>query len=252
MSTDLRFATTSLTHPGVVRTANEDSFLSLEDKGLWTVADGMGGYAFGQWASTAVVSALQAAILTQDFDADVAAVAGAIQQANALIFSTSQAQGRPMGSTAAALYLNGDRFACLWAGDSRIYLLRAGVLHRMTRDHTQVQEMIERGMLTAEQAAHHPMSHVLSRAVGVQETLDLDAVCDLARPGDIFLICSDGLSGVVSEPEICERLASLPRETACRRLLELCLSRGAPDNLTIVAVACEEKTTLTLFPASTF
>lgn len=250
MSASLRFATTSITHPGVVRTANEDSFASLEDRGLWAVADGMGGYAFGQWASTTVVSAIQAAALTGAFDADLAALSGAIHQANASIYSASQQQGRPMGSTAAALYLNDDQFACVWAGDSRIYLLRAGVLHRMTRDHTQVQEMIDRGMLTPEEGARHPMSHVLSRAVGVQPTLDLDAVRDQAKAGDIFLICSDGLSGVVSEPEICERLASLPREAACRRLVELCLSRGAPDNLTIVAVACEEKTTLTLSPAS--
>ena len=155
-----------------------------------------------------------------------------------------------MGSTVVALYLNGARFACIWAGDSRIYLLRDGVLHRMTRDHTQVEEMVERGLLTPEQAKGHPMSHVLSRAVGVQDVLDLDAVSDQAQARDIFLLCSDGLSGVVTEEEICEHLAHLPREAACNKLLELVLARGAPDNVTLIAVACEEKTALTLSPAS--
>jgi serine/threonine protein phosphatase PrpC len=250
MTVSLRYATTSLTHPGMVRSANEDSFVALEDRGVWMVADGMGGHANGQWASTTVVGAVGAAGFAHDFDHDVEALTGAIQQANATIYATSKQQGASMGSTAAALYLNDARFACIWAGDSRIYLLRDGVLHRMTRDHTQVEEMVERGMLTPEQAQGHPMSHVLSRAVGVQDVLDLDAVSDYARPRDIFLLCSDGLSGLVSESEIREQLANLPREAACNRLLEMVLARGAPDNVTMIAVACEEKTTLTLSPAS--
>ena len=248
--TALRAATTSLTHPGLVRAANEDSFISLDDKGVWMVADGMGGHANGQWASRTVVAAVGAAAFGADFDRDVEALTGALQQANAAIFAAAQQHGASMGSTAAALYLNGDRFACVWAGDSRVYLLRDRVLHRMTRDHTQVEEMVERGLLTREEAARHPMSHVLSRAVGVQSGLDLDAVSDQAQPRDIFLLCSDGLSGLVEEGEIAEYLASLPRETACNRLLELVLSRGAPDNVTLIAVACEEKTMLTLFPAT--
>ncbi len=247
--TSLRFVTTSVTHPGLIRSANEDSFLSREDAGVWVVADGMGGHANGQWASTAVVGAVGALSLTGDFDTDVSAVADAIQRSNTLIYSTSLEQGARMGSTTVALYMAGDRFACIWAGDSRIYLLRAGVLHQMTRDHTQVAEMLDRGMLTPEEAAHHPMSHVLSRAVGVQEVLDLDAVSDTAAPRDIFLLCSDGLSGVLSDEEIRERLSSLPCDVACNRMLELVLARGAPDNVTMIAVACEEKTTLTFAPA---
>jgi serine/threonine protein phosphatase PrpC len=250
MTLSLRFATTSLTHPGMVRSANEDSFIALEDSGVWMVADGMGGHANGQWASTTVVAAVGAARFTRDFDADVEALTGAIQAANTTIFEASKPQGARMGSTVAALYLNETRFACVWAGDSRIYLLREGVLHRMTRDHTQVEALVERGLLTPEQAVGHPMSHVLSRAVGVEAVLDLDAVSDEAQPRDIFLLCSDGLSGVVSEAEIRERLMGFPRENACNRLLELVLARGAPDNVTLIAVACEEKTALTLSPAS--
>lgn len=250
MTAPFRIKTASLTHSGLVRTANEDSMLVREEVNVWLVADGMGGHANGQWASNTVVEAVQAAVFSGDFDQDIASLTGAIQAANQRIFATAQAQGTRMGSTAAALYTCGDRFACVWAGDSRVYLLREGMLYRMTRDHTQVQEMVDRGLLTADEAAHHPMSHVLSRAVGVQERLQLEAVSDVAQPRDVFLLCSDGLSGVVSEAEIAERLSTFGGSTACNRLLELVLSRGAPDNVTMVAVTCEEKTALTFVGAA--
>ncbi|HEY4031375.1 MAG TPA: protein phosphatase 2C domain-containing protein [Caulobacteraceae bacterium] len=248
----LRFKTVSLTHTGLVRAANEDSFVAQEKDGVWAVADGMGGHVNGQWASSAVAAALRARPLAGDFDADVSILADAIQQANSLIFSTGVSQGARMGSTVVALHMRGDRFVCLWAGDSRIYLLRDGVLHRMSRDHTQVEDLVERGLLSREEAAHHPMSHVLSRAVGVEEVVDLDAVSDVAMPRDVFLLCSDGLTGLVTEDEIGGRLASLPADVACQHLLDLVLARGAPDNVTMVAVACEETTTLTLAPAAVF
>lgn len=250
MSAPFRIKTASLTHAGLVRSANEDSMLVREEANVWLVADGMGGHANGQWASACVVEAVQAARFTGGFDADIESLTGAIQAANERIFTTAQAQGARMGSTAAALYASSDRFACVWAGDSRVYLLRGGMLHRMTRDHTQVQEMVDRGLLTSEEATHHPMSHVLSRAVGVQPVLDLEAVSDTAQPRDVFLLCSDGLSGVVSEAEIAERLSTLGGAVACQRLLELVLSRGAPDNVTMVAVTCEEKTALTFVTAA--
>lgn len=240
-----RIKTASVTHPGLVRAANEDSLLVREGEGVWLVADGMGGHANGAWASGAVAHAVSQVLVGGGFDADVAALAQALQAANAHIFSTAAAKGARMGSTAVLLHIAGDRFACVWAGDSRIYLMRDGVLHRLTRDHTQVQEMVDRGLLTAQEAERHPMGHVLSRAVGVQEVLELEAVSDLVRPRDIFLLCSDGLSGFVSEAEMAERLGGFPGETACRRLLEMVLSRGAPDNVTLVAVGCEETTVLT-------
>ena len=238
-----------LTHVGVVRSANEDSMILREDAGVWVVADGMGGHENGQWASTTIVEAVGAARLTGDFDADVEAIGGAILAANETIYRASVERGRAMGSTVTALYLNGDRFVAFWAGDSRIYLMRAGMLHQLSRDHTQVMDMVERGLMTAEEAEHHPMGHVLSRAVGTQEALELDAISDTAAVKDVFLLCSDGLTGVVSDEEIAERLAGFPPEVACRRLLELVLARGAPDNVTMVAIACEELTALAFAPA---
>lgn len=249
MSPAFRFNTVGVTHEGCVRKANEDSLALRDDAGLWVVADGMGGHTNGQWASSTIIEALKAAALSGDFDADAAAVAGAMHAANQHIVAASNQSGTRMGSTAVVLYLNGRRFACFWAGDSRIYLLRGGQLHRLTRDHTQVQEMVDRGLLTPEEASRHPMSHVLSRAVGVQESLELDALADEAATRDIFLLCSDGLTGVVSEPEIAERLSTFEPKAACQRLLDLVLSRGAPDNVTMVAVACEEMTALALQPA---
>lgn len=246
--TNFRLRTASVTHPGLIRSANEDAMLVREGDGVWLVADGMGGHANGQWASATVSQAVNATQASGAFDDDVAALAQAIQSANAHIYAAAQAAGLPMGSTAVLLHVKGDRFACVWAGDSRIYLVRDGMLHQLTRDHTQVQEMVDRGLLTPAEAARHPMSHVLSRAVGVQNELELEATSDVVRPRDIFLLCSDGLSGFVSDGEILERVGQFSGETACRRLLELVLSRGAPDNVTMIAVACEETTILTLAP----
>jgi serine/threonine protein phosphatase PrpC len=249
MPASLRLRTVCLTDPGKVRAANEDSHFADEDAGVWVVADGMGGHANGQLASSMVVAAARNAGLTGEFDEDVDRLAEALQQANGEIVRTAEANGQRMGSTAVALYIADRRFACLWAGDSRIYLLRDGALHQLTRDHSQVQEMVDRGLLTPAEAKHHPMSNVLSRAVGVEETLDLEAISDEAAPRDVFLLCSDGLWGLVSDEEMVAVLSSLPVKTACNRLLEMVLDRGAPDNVTIVAVACEEKTALVLPPA---
>ena len=249
MTPSFRPKSVGVTHVGLVRSANEDSMVLREDANVWVVADGMGGHENGQWASSTIVEAVGAAQLTGDFDGDVEAIGGAILNANGTIYAASVARGRAMGSTVTALYLSGDRFVAFWAGDSRIYLLRQGVLHQLSRDHTQVMDMVERGLMTEEEAAHHPMGHVLSRAVGTQETLELDAISDTATLKDVFLLCSDGLTGVVSAEEIAERLMMFPPDVACNRLLELVLARGAPDNVTMVAVACEEQTALAFAPA---
>jgi serine/threonine protein phosphatase Stp1 len=237
-----------VTDPGRVRAANEDAFVAAPEFGLWAVADGMGGHVNGQWASRTVAQSLGNIAFADDFDADSLRVADAIHAANATIFAEASAAGKQMGSTAAALYMHDRRFAVLWAGDSRVYLLRDGALHRLTRDHTQVQEMVDRGYLTEEDAKNHPMSHVISRAVGVQAQLEVDAVADEIKSGDVFLLCSDGLYGVVPDHEIAAQLSANSPQAACQRLVEVCLERGAPDNVTIIAIACDPITLLTLLP----
>ena len=244
MTMNFRYNTVCVTHAGLVRSVNEDAFLDRGEVGLWAVADGMGGHENGRWASTAVVAALGQAALEGDLDADTKRIADAIHAANATIQAAAETAGRRMGSTVVALRICGVHFQCYWAGDSRIYLLRGGQLVQLTRDHTQVEDMVERGLLTRAEAWRHPMSHVLSRAVGVEPELQLDAVVDVVEPRDLFLLCSDGLTGFVSEAELSERLDHLDPRTACKHLLELVLSRGASDNLTMVAVLCEEATML--------
>lgn len=241
-----RLNTFGLTHEGLVRPANEDSMILRDDAGVWVVADGMGGHENGRWASQSIVSQVERAALNGDFDRNLGAIAGAIHAANQDILATSRQSGQRMGSTVVALYLDQGRMACLWAGDSRIYLLRGCSLIRLTRDHTQVEDMVEAGLLRPDEAKGHPMAHVISRAVGVDPNLQLDAIQDEIEARDVFLLCSDGLTGVVSDDEIAEQLTRYSPSQACQRLLELCLSRGAPDNVTMVAVGCDEITALSL------
>lgn len=244
---ELRLTHDAHSDVGAVRQVNEDSFAALPQLGLWAVADGMGGLENGQWASGAVVEALGRLPVESDFEIAAANVADAIHQANATINAAVRESGQSMGSTAAALMILGRRFAVFWAGDSRVYLLRGGQLYRMTEDHTQVQDMVSRGLLSPDEAVHHPMRHVISRAVGVESSLELDAVADEVQVDDIFLICSDGLYAVVADEEIAQALSVTPT-TAARDLVKLSLSRGAPDNVTVVTVSCEETTLLIFKP----
>ncbi len=240
----LRLIAAGASHRGSVRAENEDAMMLHPEGSLWVVADGMGGHTDGHWASHEIIASLSRLSFSGAYEEDIAQIADAIHLANSSIASRAAKQHAVIGSTVVALYVAGTRFAVFWAGDSRVYLLREGTLHRLTHDHTQVQELVDAGALTPEQAERHPAAHVLSRAVGAERTLELEALSDEIRSGDIFLLCSDGLTGIVTEAEIVERLASLPSQTAVARLLELALSQGAPDNVTLVAVACEETTAL--------
>lgn len=245
----LRLDDAIATHHGRVRAANEDSAVALLRSGVWMVADGMGGYVNGKQASQTLIDALVAAPMPEDdFSAACSVTAAAIHSANAAIFAEAQRDGIQMGSTVVALVMRGRQFAVLWAGDSRAYLYRDAQLLQLTVDHTQVQAMIDRGLLSPKDAANHPMGHVLARAVGVQADLELDAISDEARPGDIFLLCSDGLHGVLNAEQIAAALAQSGRGAA-DSLVEQVLECGAPDNVTILLVSAQEPTAL-LFASS--
>ncbi|HWA60203.1 MAG TPA: protein phosphatase 2C domain-containing protein, partial [Caulobacteraceae bacterium] len=231
---------------GCVRTANEDSHVVREDVGIWVVADGMGGHTNGKWASYTVTQAIEETALDNDFNANIDRLEAALMRANRTIYDAAEEAGARMGSTAALLYIDGWRYALLWAGDSRVYLLRDNVLSQVTHDHTQVQEMVDRAAMTKEEARNHPMSHVITRAVGVDEDFGPEVRTEELKPGDIFLLCSDGLTGMVKDEEIGEHLAGMGARAACKALLELALDRGAPDNVTVITVACEEMTALIL------
>jgi serine/threonine protein phosphatase Stp1 len=232
------------THEGRVRTNNEDAFCERARDGLWVVADGMGGHEHGEWASAAIADALERIIIPSDFTDACEAIADGIHAANRRIWRESEQRGQQMGSTVVALYVSGGRFAVFWVGDSRAYLQRGEHILQISRDHTQVQEMIDRGLLTEEDAIGHPMGHVLARAVGVRDEVEVDVIEDEVEPGDIFLLCSDGLSGQVNAEEIGAMLTAHEAGAATRKLIDLTLERGAPDNVTIITVAVHEPTLL--------
>jgi serine/threonine protein phosphatase PrpC len=236
------------THEGCVRTHNEDSHV-VRDEGLWAVADGMGGHEGGEWASGRIVRELGRIDLDLGYEDTCEEAAQAVTAANKQILAEGRKRGKSMGSTVVMLVIEGTRFAVLWAGDSRAYLMRAGKLERLSRDHTQVQEMVTRGLLTAEQAQGHPMGHVLSRAVGVQKAVEIERAEGEIQPGDIFLLCSDGLHGVVGEEAITARFAREAADQALDQLIDLTLEKGAPDNVTGIAIWISEPTLLSFSEA---
>lgn len=244
MTGGLRIDSAALSHEGRVRTNNEDAYCERPREGLWAVADGMGGHEHGEWASAAIADALTMVVIPQDFDEACEAIADGIHAANRRVWRQGEQRGQQMGSTIVALFIRDRRFAILWVGDSRAYLVRRGMIHQLSRDHTQVQEMIDRGLLSAADAENHPMSHVLARAVGVRDDVEVDVIQDEIEPGDIFLLCSDGLTGQVEDFEIGEMLNLNEADAATRKLVDLTLDRGAPDNVTIITVAVNEPTLL--------
>ncbi len=242
----LRVQSDARTHEGQVRELNEDSYCSREEHRFWAVADGMGGHENGEWASAVLVEKLGEAQFPDSFEGACQVIAERMYAANETIFAEAQQRGKQMGSTIVALFVQGRRFGVFWVGDSRCYLLRDGKLHQLSRDHSQVQEMVDRGLLRPEDAEGHPMGHVLARAVGVRPTLEVDAIEDEVEPGDIFLLCSDGLHGYVGEEEIRRLLSRGAPEETSRGLVALTLERGAPDNVTVITVMFTEPTMLTM------
>ena len=241
-----RIESRARTDVGRVRPHNEDSHLVRDGDGLWAVADGMGGHEGGEWASGRIVRALEEAELGESLESACAAAAEAIRAANGEILAEARERGRQMGSTAVVLIVRGARYAILWVGDSRAYLMRGGRLVALSRDHSQVQEMVARGLMTAEQAIGHPMGHILSRAVGVQAAVEVDSVEGELQGGDVFLLSSDGLHGVAGDADIERQLGRDAPDRALDRLVDLALERGAPDNVTGIAVWASEPTLLSL------
>lgn len=220
-------------HVGCVRTLNEDAFIECKERGLWAVADGMGGHHAGEVASAAVVDALERA------PANSNALQVAMRATNEALLERGRELGGPVGSTVAVLTVEHETYSCHWAGDSRIYLYRDHHLRQLTRDHSYVQELVDAGVVTPEEARSHPRRHVITRAVGAAPVLELEQMSGALKCGDRFLICSDGLSSVVSDREIADHMRRAPLEQGAEKLIGLALARGAPDNVTVVLVNAE-------------
>lgn len=234
----LRIEAGFVTHPGRVRTQNEDRYLVAADLGIFAVADGMGGHEDGALASATVIEAL-ASIGASVSGADLMArLEDRILRANTALWQLGQARAGIVGSTAAVLLIFGQDYACVWSGDSRIYRVRAGAIAQLTRDHTEGRDLFDRGLLTAEEMAAWPRRHVITKAVGVREGLEMELEQGHVLPGDVFVICSDGLTGHVPDADIQLAAGTSAPQWACDALLALTLERGAQDNVTVVIVRC--------------
>jgi len=238
-----RWTSAACTHTGKVRTHNEDACLALPERGIWVVADGMGGHAEGDVASGAVVKSLEALPDVPDIADLTTAATTALGSVNASLrerAATQAADGGVIGSTVVALLARDRHATCVWAGDSRIYLYRDGELRALTRDHSLVEELVLRGELRPEHALSHPEANALTRAVGGEDRLEVDEVCVEAHPGDLFLLCSDGLTKEVPQDAIAAVLrGTTDLQDACDALVQATLARAARDNVTVVLVRCE-------------
>lgn len=222
------------THKGYVRIFNEDAYLELSKERLWGVADGMGGHKRGDYASQAVIKALQSFRNKGSFINIVEDLQHRLVEANEACQKAFRA--RRVGSTVALLFEHDGYCFFLWAGDSRIYRLRGGELTSMTHDHSIAQEKLEKGELNQDEATDHPSAHILTRAVGVHRNLRLELHCCPVERGDRYLLCSDGLYGGVDKANIQLKLGINKREDALKSLIEAALDSGGRDNITAVII----------------
>lgn len=242
----MRFTCAARTDVGVVRSGNEDTYLMANDRGLFVVADGMGGHAAGE-----VASEMAATLVAEKFaprrgmsdDELMAQMIGAIRAANGAIFerTLSEQDKRGMGTTVTAMTLLPRRYLIGQVGDSRAYILRGGVFTQITKDHSYVQEQVDAGRLSPEEARVHPYANVITRCVGSSGDVVPDLYVGTLEVGDLVLLASDGLSGMVEDDDlqaILERGGSL--EEMVDRMIAEANRRGGLDNITVILVRIEE------------
>ncbi len=221
------FQSSARSHVGCVRALNEDAILDRPDIGLWAVADGMGGHNAGEIASAVVIEELSHGTNVTEH----------LQRANRrLLAHAAQTRSGAIGSTVVVLRIEPTRFSCFWAGDSRAYLLRDDRLMRLTHDHSAVQELVDAGRITPTEAVHHPQAHVITRAVGAEQTLSVDCRDGPISASDTFLLCSDGLSNLIRDSELADAAKMTDLDAAADALLTLALQRNAPDNVSVILV----------------
>jgi serine/threonine-protein phosphatase Stp1 len=228
------------TDAGKVRVRNEDAFLDAPQQGLWVVADGMGGHRHGDIASQLIVDSLAELPSEIDFDQRLQGIRHCLHWLNRrLVQELTVIAGRHdsiMGSTVVALLVEGKRAACIWAGDSRCYLWRGRRLYQLSRDHSLQQQLIDEQQTSLEDARTHPEAHALTRAIGAAEQLTLDVLELDARPGDAFLLCSDGLYHGLSHYALGAALSLPTPHVALKTLFDDALRGVARDNLTGVVI----------------
>jgi len=230
------------TNVGMIRPGNEDAFYTDAADGLFIVADGMGGHAAGEIASEMAVTILARELkpVHQIDDAVVGTVSRALKQANSEIFQRTIAEvdKQGMGTTASLLIMRDGKYLIGQVGDSRVYLLREGTLTQLTKDHSYVQEQVDAGFLTPEQARYHPYSNVITRCVGASADVEPDTYAGDVRSGDTFLVASDGLTGMVDDRRLQQLLQN--KVASAQRVVDSLIAeangRGGLDNITAIVV----------------
>jgi len=240
----MQIAVGASTDVGMIRQGNEDNFFAEADerRGVFVVADGMGGHAAGEVASEMAVQIIARHLLALTSAVDDGAntlVAKAMQDANRAIFDRMLAETdkQGMGTTASVMVLSDKGYLIGQIGDSRVYLLRDGGLTQITKDHSYVQEQVDAGLLTPEQARYHPYSNVITRCVGASDQVEADIYSGEARVGDVFLLASDGLTGMVDDRRL---QALLLARSGPGRIVDSLIAeangRGGLDNITAIVI----------------
>lgn len=238
-----RLAMSGMTHPGRVRGENEDSFVTQPEFGLAVLADGMGGHQAGEVASRMAVDLIAnqlAAVPVTATYPDANAIVEAIRKANAAIHEAAETHPayQGMGSTVVVALFHHDRLHIGHVGDSRVYLLRNGALTQLTKDHSVVQELVNRGLFTPEEARQSLAKNLVTRALGTEAVIEPEITDATVERGDVFLLCSDGLTDVVSDAQIAEIVSATggDMDTAARRLVDKANEHGGPDNISVVLI----------------
>ncbi|MFZ5755275.1 MAG: PP2C family protein-serine/threonine phosphatase [Pseudomonadota bacterium] len=236
----IRWSCAGRSDRGAKRKINEDAILLRPEAGVWLAADGMGGHEAGDVASRMVADSVARVRVEGKLSQVVDRVEDALVNVNHEIreHAARVFGGRTMGSTVVSMVVNERLGVCLWAGDSRLYRVRGGVLEQVSRDHSEVQELLDRGLLSPEEAVNHPHSNVITRAVGGAPELYLDVMLFEIRPGDTFVLCSDGLYNELEAEEIRQAIGADVARSA-DQLLQMALAKGARDNVSLVVVRAE-------------
>ncbi len=249
----MKLVAASLTDTGRVRPNNEDSMGLYEPSSekeqrssgwLFLVADGMGGHKGGEIASSLAVKSIQSAFIADDGEDRGLVLVSAVEHANRLVLNESLADSAltGMGTTCTAMAIREATAYFAHVGDSRAYILREGEMIQITQDHSLVGEMVRSGILSDEDARVHPKRNVITRSLGIQKTVMLDTPFTPfeLNVGDIFLLCSDGLTSMIDDPEIEKILGAAEPETVCRNLVDAANHNGGRDNVTVVVVKISE------------
>lgn len=238
--------TFSITDIGILRTMNQDYFFASETAvgnmpNLFIVSDGMGGHKAGDYASRYTVERVVASVLRSDKENPVEVIETAIEKANEILVKEAEndESKRGMGTTLVVAVVKGSKMSVANVGDSRLYVI-GNEIEQITRDHSYVAEMFRQGKVTAEEVREHPQKHMITRAVGAAETIEPDFFEVELKKDDIVLMCTDGLTNMVQDEEICKIIKESPSlEEAAKELVNLANKNGGTDNITIVLVKPE-------------